>query len=250
MKPIPESLRQRAVASGTSARRAQEVPGAQGDVARQIYQALTTRIPPESLSFGGGTVLAARWRHRKSLDVDLWCRPDAWTALDATAQLELQQQIWNIPGCNQDLTSLDPSGLTTEIGGVEATLGPVPDGPGARLERELAGTRLRLQTNEEILYGKIFHRMLQQQAILVRDVYDLASAAIYDPEALARTRQHVGPALTGLLATTLGRLPAGWSRRDRKPVLEPTHTWNESRTTTAAIGALLGSASGERGHAR
>ena len=200
MKPIPDDPRQPAIAGAASAQRAQQVPDPQGDVARKIYQALTPSIPPESLSFGGGTVLAARWRHRTSLDVDLWCRPEAWIALDAEAKLALQQQIRNIAGCNPQHTLLDASGLTTEINGIEATVGPVPDGPGARREHELAGTRLRLQTSEEILYGKIFHRMLQRGGIPVRDVYDLASAAIHDPEALARTRRHVEPALIELLA--------------------------------------------------
>ena len=35
--------------------------------------------PEQHLSFGGGTVLAARWQHRTSLDVDLFCDPTANT---------------------------------------------------------------------------------------------------------------------------------------------------------------------------
>ena len=53
------------------------IPGRPGAVAARMFEALSAFIAPERLSFGGGTVLAARWSHRRSLDVDLFCDPNA-----------------------------------------------------------------------------------------------------------------------------------------------------------------------------
>ena len=42
---------------------AEHIPAPQCDVAAELFEALTAVIESRHLSFGGGTVLAARWNH-------------------------------------------------------------------------------------------------------------------------------------------------------------------------------------------
>ena len=82
----------------------EDVPDPQGRIARQVFEAVRTELVPADLSFGGGTVLAARWRHRVSLDVGLFCRPDTSAGLDAAARQRIEVQLASIPGCASERT--------------------------------------------------------------------------------------------------------------------------------------------------
>ena len=46
-----------------------------------MFEKLTAFIAPQHLSLGGGTVLAARWSHQVSVDVDLFCEPTTYGRL-------------------------------------------------------------------------------------------------------------------------------------------------------------------------
>ena len=59
----------------------EDVPGHPGLVARCMFDVLSEFISPEHLSLGGGAVLAARWRHRVSLDVEMFREPGAYASL-------------------------------------------------------------------------------------------------------------------------------------------------------------------------
>ena len=102
----------------------EEVPGPPGSVAARLFGVLSEFIAPELLSFGGGTVLAARWNHRRSLDVDLFCEPNAYDALGPAGRARLEAAIKTIPGCAEEPTWCDSIATYAEIDGVEATLLP------------------------------------------------------------------------------------------------------------------------------
>ncbi len=216
----------------------EDVPGPQGRIARQVFEALTTELSPDHLSFGGGTVLAARWQHRTSLDVDLFCQPDAYLELDAAARARLERQIALVPGCDPERTWCEPVATYTEIDGIEATVLPTATRPGSDRCTRLAGTALRLQTTEEILYAKIMHRMYSAQQITVRDVYDLACARTFDPEALGNAIARIGPDIVADVKSLLTSLPRGWSDGDARQLVDPARHWDEDALRAEADRAL------------
>lgn len=222
------------------------VPDPQGSVARQLFRVLAAEVDPAALSFGGGTVLAARWQHRTSFDVDLFCRPETYEELDAAAHARIERAVWNIPGCDRERTWCEPLALYAEINGIAATVLPRSAGPAHERQSELTGTRLRLQNTEEILYGKIFQRLYGTETITVRDVYDVASAARHDRAALRRVLIHLGNHITADIAARLASLPRGWSGRDPQPVIDPAHDWNETALVQAAQAAMQSGPPGQR----
>ena len=214
------------------------VPDPQGSVARQLFRVLAAEVDSAALSFGGGTVLAARWRHRTSLDVDLFCRPETYEELDAAAHARIEQAVGEIPGCDRERTWCEPLALYAEINGIQATVLPRSTGPTHQWRSELSGTRLRLQNTAEILYGKVFRRLYVTETITVRDVYDVASAARHDRPALQRVLAHLGGQVTADIGARLASLPRGWSGRDPQPVINPAYDWNEVALVRAAQAAM------------
>ena len=55
--------------------KAERLRGDLHQVAVDTVTALCTVLEPSWLSIGGGTVLAARWGHRRSTDIDFFCEP-------------------------------------------------------------------------------------------------------------------------------------------------------------------------------
>ena len=147
----------------------ESIPGIRGVVAAQMFEKLTSFIPPQHLSFGGGTVLAARWNHRVSVDVDLFCEPTTYGRLTPVQRAGIEKAIKEIAGCAPSQTWCEDIATYTEIRGIEATVLPgiiviEPSKP-----TTLDGTRLTLQSSAQILYGKIAWRMYEGGEIAVRD---------------------------------------------------------------------------------
>ena len=214
------------------------IPGIQGAVAAEMFEKLTSFIPPGYLSFGGGTVLAARWNHRRSLDVDLFCEPTTYGRLSPTQRESIEKAICEIAGCAPSQTWCEEIATYTEISGVEATVLPgiiviEPSNP-----TTLDGTSLALQSNAQILYAKIAWRMYEGGEIAVRDTYDLACARKHDPRALAQARSHASPRVLETVAQIIKKLPVGWSGESEKPLLEARYAWTETELQEAALAAL------------
>ena len=229
---------------------AQAVPDPQGAVARQLFDAVTPDIDPAALSFGGGTVLAARWQHRTSADVDLFCRPDVYEKLDGAALARVEAAVRKIPGCDRERTWCETMALYTEIQGIEATILPGSTGPNQERQHELAGTPLRLQNTDEILYGKLFERLYRSATVTVRDVYDVASADRHDRPALQRVLAHLSRQIPVEIDARLASLPRGWSRADPQPVIDPVHDWTEAALVDAARFAMQPGPRGRQGPER
>ena len=214
------------------------VPGIQGDVAAEMFEKLTTIIAAQHLSFGGGTVLAARWNHRKSLDVDLFCEPTTYGRLSPRERARVERAIREIAGCASSQTWCEDIATYTEIRGVGATVLPgiIVIEPGK--PTTLDGTGLALQSSAQILYGKIAWRMYEGGEIAVRDAYDLACARKHDPQALGQARAHVSPRVLETVSEIIRQLPPGWSAESEKPLLEPRYAWSEAELQERALSAL------------
>ena len=133
---------------------------------------------PHEFRLGGGTVLAARWRHRDSFDIDLvvertvplreLANPSnsfdlTMRALGGTPEYFRRQCTVTFPSGQVDLLQVDP----------------VP--PGAEHLAVVDGTPTLVLDTAQILHGKLE----RADKIVVRDVFDLIKAAELDPHALA-----------------------------------------------------------------
>ena len=217
----------------------EEIPGRPGFIAARLFGVLSEFIAPEFLSFGGGTVLAARWNHRVSLDVDLFCDSNAYGSLGAPGLVRLEAAIKAIPGCAEDPTWCDSIGTYAEIDGLEVTVLPRNSSfvASARPTR-LAGTGLALQSSARILHAKITNRMYAALEIVVRDTYDLACAKQFDLPALQDALGKVVPGELHIVSELIRRLPRGWSSDTFKPLLEPCFQWSEEELKEGVLSAL------------
>ena len=218
--------------------RPEHIPAPQSDVAAALFEALTPFIEGRHLSFGGGTVLAARWKHRQSFDVDLFCEPTVYGRLTLRERTRIERAIRQIGDCSQERTWCEDIATYTEIGQIEATVLPRSVSIEAGAPTRLAGTDLALQCNAQILYAKIARRMYQAGEIAVRDAYDLAASAIHDPAALAQACEHTSPRVLESVRAIVDALPDGWSANDTKALIEPQHQWSEGELREGLLAAL------------
>jgi len=126
-------------------------------------------------SFGGGTVLMRRFRHRVSKDVDIFV-PDP------------QYLGYVSPRLNDAAEALAPKYLETansvklyfpegEIDFIASA--PLTDAPA--VGETVLGRRVRVQTTAEIVAKKVWHRGREFTA---RDIFDFAIVAKKDPGAI------------------------------------------------------------------
>ncbi len=217
----------------------EEVLGRLGCVTARLFGVLSGFIPSESLSFGRGTVLAARWNHRRSLDVDLFCEPAAYDALGPAGRARLEAAIKTIPGCAEEPTWCDSIATYAEIDGLEATLLPRTVGIGSVCTTRLAGTRLVLQSNAQILYAKISRRMYAGGEIAARDAYDLVCAQHFDPSALQFALACVDPWEIHVVREIIRMMPAERLIDDSvKPLIDPCFRWTAAELRGAVLEAL------------
>jgi len=236
--------------AGTSAGRAEGkyavhtpvevIPGAQGEIAGELFAVLRHILPPQHLSLGGGTVLAARWGHRTSLDVDLFCEPASYARLTPAERAAIERAIRKIPGCAQEQTWCEDIATYTEISGIESTVLPRVTVLKSTPATTLNGTDLQLQSSAQILYGKIAWRMYEGGEIAVRDAYDLACAGRHDPDALSRACAQTSPHVLATIRAVIEQLPKGWSDDTEKPLLRARYAWSESELTDQTLAALQG----------
>ena len=147
---------------------------------RRTREALETYIGQhtpngEGIRLAGGTVLAARWRHRRSDDIDITYDPETETAhfdttlrpaLEAAGGRPLAWSEWSRIefGDNHiDLLNAEPQ---PAIGQGRAMIDAKP---------------VTVLTNTQIINGKLHNRSLDPP---VRDVYDVAVCGIEDRKSL------------------------------------------------------------------
>ena len=233
--------RQPAEEGGATLQRPYERIGtAQERVARAVFAKIAQVIDPRALSLGGEPVLAARWGHRESYDVDLFCDPSVYARLERAQRERIEERLKSIPGCKREATWCEDIATYTEIDGIEATVLPRAQAFEARASTVLQGTGLRMQSTAEILYLKIMRRMYEAEEISVRDTYDIACARLEDPEALDDVLSRIHPAIVEDVRTTVGNLPRGWASNDEKRLRGARHAWEEEELQERAREALRG----------
>ena len=149
---------------------------------RAILDAYVTPRTPDRSGWriGGGTILAARWRHRESRDVDLLVHPRTETRLlrpDAAPELHRRLEAAGAGKIRFGRFSQ----VLFEESRIEMLAAEAQPRVGHR-PAIVDGKEATVLASSQILTGKFGNRSLNPP---VRDLYDLAVAATAAPRALA-----------------------------------------------------------------
>ena len=188
---------------------------------QDVYGALDELIRPVSPGgtagrLGGGTTLAARWRHRRSTDIDVAVPVgtglgrydpsrdprlvERMAGLGAThVDVRFRQFTFTFPNGKLDLVEMDP----------QIRLGHLP--------AEVDGVPMEVYTNAQILGGKLAGRgnMLPE-----RDLFDFAVAAQLDEDALSAAVNHLDADYRREIVHRI-RAQADQYRRSAQTVIDP-----------------------------
>ena len=143
-----------------------------------LNMAIGQRRPQGVWSFlGGGTVLAARWKHRTSTDIDIFWHKNRWSPNETLRRLEEWLGRFEEQPETQQM-SPDISKIEWREGDTDFIATPILTN---RPHRDaVQSTTLTACSTAEILAGKIIGRAL----IPFRDIFDAATAAIKQPQEL------------------------------------------------------------------
>lgn len=149
-----------------------------------------TERPAERWTIGGGTILAQRWGHRASTDIDLTVAQG--TGIEALSQRlggSLQADMKGL-GATKIATGETRHRVEFRDGSIDiAELDPRP--AGGSTKATIDGHEVNVKSTTQILRGKL-ERALRQESP-VRDLFDIAVAHHADPEALAEAANMLGP---------------------------------------------------------
>ena len=148
----------------------------------------------EGWKLGGGTVLAARWKHRESDDLDVVYHPDTETAQFDTGLQPALEEAGGKVGAWGELTVVEFGDQSLEL------MKKVPTPAAGHEVAILDSKAATVLSTVQILSGKLRNRALDPP---VRDVYDIAVCGIEDPESLEK-------AVNGLYGAKLDSVLCGW----------------------------------------
>lgn len=200
----------------------------------------TKFIPAEELSVGGGSVLAARWRHRHSFDIDLTVsrlavtrraasRPNLFFSLiDADEKLHSGY-------LRADLAHVQCQDQTHSFSWLFAP--PLTAAPLSQESDPRHG--LPMDSSAEILARKLYYRMGEHGRYLPRDVYDLAWASIHEPATFAESASILIPQQRSQVTRHLRSLPPdAMLQRGSSQLLNPEDRTLAGEAPITLAGAL------------
>jgi predicted nucleotidyltransferase component of viral defense system len=153
-------------------------------------------LPPERWSFGGGTVLMRRYRHRFSKDIDIFVPDPQYLGFVSPRLNDTVEALTTHYNEQANFTKLYfPEGEIDIVAAGALTR------PSSHLETVL-GRSVQVESSAEILAKKIHHRAREFTA---RDLFDFALIAEKEPSSLAS----IAPILRERRDVLLARIGAG-----------------------------------------
>ena len=190
-------------------------------------------------SVGGGTILASRWGHRRSQDIDVLAKQGSGLrrALETTYANDFAtlceragaSQIEFLP-FTATLTVSFPEG-DWDLSELDPLL------PGQESLAELNGTEIRTLSNSQILAGKLIHRGHQG---LARDIFDLAVALTLDQAAFEQAAGLLLPADAELLIPEIRGMSGAYRQTAPSSISLANPRWSDLvlQAPEAVAGAL------------
>ena len=189
----------------------------------ELDRTLADVVPDgERWRLGGGTLLAARWRHRKSTDVDIFLPENSglgaldprWNPAFAKAMSELGAERFDVQDRSFKLSF--PSGR------IEITqLDPRPDIAPALATVD--GRDLAVYGNHHVLTGKLFGR---GKRLPVRDVFDIAVARHEDLAALRVAVNYLDTNLRAEVVQSIRANAAVYAEEALDAIIDPAPQWH------------------------
>ena len=144
--------------------------------ALELIDSVADSAPPlEDWTFGGGTVLMRRYRHRYSKDVDIFVAdPQYLPYLSPRVSVKAEALTTKYIEQSGFVKLYFPEGEIDFV--VSGPLTPQPV-----IEETILGRSVQVETTAEILAKKVQHRGAEFTS---RDLFDLALVATRDPDAL------------------------------------------------------------------
>ena len=198
---------------------------------RETVHELGSRRPGQRIEphIGGGTTLSARWRHRRSTDIDV-----------------------TLPGDQSlgDLTRNDEANLARRIGGTADPENPDeikvvcsdgalhvarlrPHAAGAEGVALIDGRTKMVLANSQILRGKL----LRAKTSPVRDVFDVICAAKADPQGLATAVSMLDSERAERIATRWRNSDGDFAKAAAEQLKEVTPAFETNRATLGSDAA-------------
>ena len=199
------------------------VPGTPGVVLARVAPTLLTLFGKENVVLGGGTVLAARWNHRVSTDIELITDLEHYQGRVADRRQEVASTLRGLlSDAAEGAVEVERGWLRVHFREGPAALMTIPR-PTIRdpYPEVAAGTGVPTESTAEILARKLQSRILDLGVFTDRDLYDLLVARERDPVALRRVLASVTDAERAAIASELRGLPQDWSSGE--PVRDPAH---------------------------
>ena len=199
------------------------IPGNPGVVLARVAPTLVALFGTDSVVLGGGTVLAARWNHRVSTDIDLFADLEHYQSRVTDRRQEVASTLCGLlSDATEGAVEVERGWLRIHFREGPAALMTIPRPTIRDLYTEVAaGTVVPIETTAEILARKLQSRILDLGVFTDRDLYDLLVARMRDPVALRRVLASVTDAERAAIASELRGLPRDWSSGE--PVREPAH---------------------------
>lgn len=200
-----------------------EIRGNPGVVLARVAPTLLAWLGPEGCVLGGGTVLAARWRHRVSTDIDLFADRELFTERVASRREEVAAALETlVADAGEGAVEVERGWLRVHFREGPAALMTIPR-PTVRdaYTEYVRGTDIPTESTAEILARKLQSRILDLGVFTDRDLYDLLVARDRDAEAMRRVLASITDAERAAIASELRALPGGWSSGE--PIREAAH---------------------------
>ncbi len=159
-------------------------------VAPLFQKALGPNI--DKLQLGGGTVLASRWQHRTSTDLDFFLHGDNQASV--AVLLSTISRTIQAHADTHSLTQIQIAGhhLSFKLQGTQTSLFTTPPLTNVPSMQREHSTRILLEPTEEILAKKLHGRIIGNGEFTKRDFYDFCIANLREPEALNAVINNLG----------------------------------------------------------
>ncbi|MDR3410147.1 MAG: nucleotidyl transferase AbiEii/AbiGii toxin family protein [Formivibrio sp.] len=133
-------------------------------------------------TFGGGTVLMLRYRHRMSKDIDIFVPDPQYLGFVSPRLSDIAEEISNeyVEG-NGFVKLIRPEGEIDFVASPNLTSSPFE-------VWTLLGRKVRVETPAEIVAKKLWHR---GDRVSARDLFDLSLVIEHEPQALMSVSRHL-----------------------------------------------------------
>ena len=171
---------------------------------------------------GGGTILAARYDHRVSTDLDLFFTHETSDRI----HFDHGEHVWvKTVGkwLDDDEPAIGAMGVTGTISGIDFSIFPASEVLRTGNPQPIDGYWIRAQTTHEILEGKIMGRIADSDTPnTIRDLYDLTIAARMEPDTVATVMRKLRrwPPVHERAIKNLRSTPADLHLRDPQAIMD------------------------------